>query len=106
MRYAREKRELADRLADSCERARERIGTLVIRRHPRRGRQLAENVRRELHRRFPAARTVRVSARGGTVKLRGTVPASQIDPILKCAWSIRGVQTLIHRLATEEGYRP
>jgi hypothetical protein len=43
---------------------------------------------------------VDVTCLNGRVTLRGSIPAHQVDDLLKCAWSTRGVKEIVNQLNT------
>lgn len=45
---------------------------------------------------------VDVTCINGRVTLRGSIPANEVDDLLKCAWSTRGVKEIINQLNTGE----
>lgn len=65
-------------------------------------RVLAERVRSEIGRCVSTVGAIDVRATSGRVILSGPVLASEIDGLLKCAWSVPGVKELINQLQSHQ----
>jgi osmotically-inducible protein OsmY len=63
-------------------------------------RVLCERVRSGIGRCVSNVGAINVEARQGRITLSGPVLASEVDGLLKCAWSVRGVRELVNRLET------
>lgn len=60
--------------------------------------KLVERVRADLGHGTSRAQDIHVAASGGTVTVRGSIPASEIDTVLKCVWKTRGVKEIVNEL--------
>ena len=63
--------------------------------------RLRERLRARLRRIAGAARAVDVDVRQGEVRLRGRVPATELDRLTSVVWATPGVEGIENRLAVE-----